>query len=294
MSDGRAKGPAGTGIRPALALALGLGLGFHPVSAADIENPERMIKGVTRCLNDLSLGFAVGGRMAEVPVTEGREVVPGEVLARLDFRMEELEMQRRKLQWESTAELRAAAARRQTADKQAAAAREIFANSRGVSREEVENKTLAHAVAAAEHDRLKDTKRLEEIDYLTAVENLARRTLRSPSPGIVTKVVKQVGESVQAHETALRLCDLSRVLFTANVPVAQVGGLAMGDQVEVVVGTAPEAVPVGARVTYVSPVVDAASGLREVKVDLLPSATRIHPGLPARMNLGKVSKAGTR
>lgn len=283
---------AGRALQSFFLLALLVGAPGGAGAASEAETG--MIKGVTRCLNDLSLGFPVGGRMAEVPVTEGAEVAPGGVLARLDFRMEELDVQRRKLQWQGTAELRAAAARRQTAEKQAAAAREIFNSSHGVSREEVENKALAYAVAAAEHDRLKDSKRLEEIDYQTAEENLARRTLRSPSPGIVTKVVKQVGESVQPHETAIRLCDLSRVLFVANVPAAQGNGLETGDVVEIVVGTSPEATVVSAQVKYVSPVVDAASGLREVKVELLPSETRILPGLPARMNLGKVIKAGMR
>ena len=286
-------------LRFALGAALSAALLCPPVFAAETTVPRPVstgmpglpdapsVKGVTQCLKDLGLGFPVAGRVAETAVTEGTVVKAGDTLGRLDLVAESLEAQRRKLQWESNAELTAAAARRQTTEKQMAAARRIFEASAGISREEMENKVLAHTLAVAEHERLKNAKQIERLDYLAAEENLARRTLRAPSPGIVTKVVRNVGESVQANEPAIKMCDLSKVLFVANVPVASIGTLAPQDTVRVQVTAGNETVPVDGKVLFVSPVVDAASGLTEVKVELLPSGDRVRPGLQARLMLGK-------
>ncbi|MBF0156831.1 MAG: efflux RND transporter periplasmic adaptor subunit [Magnetococcales bacterium] len=259
--------------------------GASEESLSRIEGSK--VSGVTRCLYDLNLGLPLAGRLAKVAVTEGSAVKDGTLLAHLDIVAEQLDVERRQLQWKNKAELTASEARKATTEKQLAAAREIFAASRGISREEVENRELAHSVALAEHERLVNAEKMEGLDYRIARENLDRRSLRSPTRGIVTKVFKQTGESVQANEPVVRVCDLTRVLFVANVPVSLVGGLAEGDAVELEVGEGDKPKSVRGRVLFVSPVVDAASGLREVKIELSDSGQEVRPGLPARIDLGK-------
>jgi RND family efflux transporter MFP subunit len=249
---------------------------------------EAGIRGVTQCFRDLSLGFPISGRLSSVPVTEGSEVAVGAELASLELVAERLEVDRRRLQWENQAELRAATARAATAASQMNSAREIFRSNRGISREELENKELAHALAVAEVERIRNAKAIEHVDFLTAQENVARRILRAPSPGIVTKVIRNVGESVQINETAIRLCDLSKIVFTVNVPVAALTGLRVGETARVLVSLGAETVPAEGAITFISPVVDAASGLTEVKVELQPNlAAGIRPGLQARLVLGR-------
>lgn len=257
-------------------------------SASSKPADENGVKGITRCANDLNMSFPVTGRIAAVPVTEGSVVKPGEMLMHLDRAAEALDVERRRVQWQSTAEVAAAQSRKQTAEKQMQAARQIIATSQGISQEELQNRELAYSLAASEYDRLKNAKEMERLDYLTAKENLERRNLRSPTRGIVVKVYKQLGEGVQANEPAIRVCDLSKILFMANVPAAQVGDLTAGDVVEILVGR--EQRPVNGKTLFVSPVVDAASGLREVKVELLASSDAVQPGMSARLNLAKIRK----
>ena len=245
---------------------------------------EAGVRGVTQCLRDLSLGFPVSGRIAALPVQEGSVVKAGDVLANFELVAEELEVERRRLVWQSEAELRAASARAATAATQANAARAIFSQNRGISREELENTELASALAAAEVQRLRNAKLVERVDYLTAQEMLARRTLRAPSPGVVTRIIRHAGESVQINETAIRLCDLSKILFVVNVPVAALAGLEVGAPARVLIQAGAEPVAAEGRVIFISPVVDAASGLAEVKVELEPNlAAGIRPGLQARL-----------
>jgi RND family efflux transporter MFP subunit len=243
------------------------------------------IRGITRCAADLGLGLAVAGRIAEVKVREGQEVRPGDVLMRLDQAAEQLDVERRRVQWQGSAEMTIAQAKKDTAETQLAAAKRVYQQSQGISREELDNRELVHANAVAELEKLRTTKEMERLDYLTAKENLERRTLRAPSPGIVTRLAKLTGESVQAHETALRLCDLSSIQFVVNVPAQASEKLRQGGTVQLQVGQPPA--PVRGKLTFVSPVVDSASGLREVKVDLIQPGPQVRPGVQASLELGR-------
>jgi RND family efflux transporter MFP subunit len=254
-------------------------------TAAPITVADAGIRGITRCAADLSLGLSVAGRIADVKVREGQVVRPGDVLMRLDQSAEQLDVERRRVQWQGTAEVTLAQARKETAETQLAAARRVYKESQGISREELDNRELVMTNALSELERLKTSKEMERLDYLTAKENLERRTLHAPSPGIVTRLVKLHGESVQAHETALRLCDLSSIQFVVNVPAQASERLKQGATVSLQVGQPP--VPTRGRLTFVSPVVDAASGLREVKIDLIQPGPQVRPGVPASLELGR-------
>lgn len=254
-------------------------------AAAPTPVADAGIRGITRCAADLALGLSVAGRIAEVKVREGQVVRPGDVLMRLDQSAEQLDVERRRVQWQGTAEVTLAQARKETAEAQLAAARRVYKESQGISREELDNRELVMTNALSELERLKTSKEMERLDYLTAKENLERRTLHAPSPGIVTRLVKLNGESVQAHETALRLCDLSSIQFVVNVPAQASEQLRQGATVSLQVGQPP--VPTRGRLTFVSPVVDAASGLREVKIDLIQPGPQVRPGVPASLELGR-------
>lgn len=254
-----------------------------PPAATASAAQEQPIRGITRCNSDLALGFPLNGRIGKLHVSEGSVVKPGQPLASLENVAEALEVERRLVQWKNTAELSAAQARLKTASEQAAAAREVYSSTQGISREELQNRELAQELALNEVARLKAAKEMERLDYLTSRENLERRSLRAPVPGIVTKLLHHAGESVQANEPAMRLCDLSKILFVVNVPTARIERLKAGDRVRLAVNG--ESANVQGKVLFVSPVVDAASGLREVKIELLPGRLPVRAGQTARLLL---------
>ncbi len=262
-------------------VALGVILSALPAQAV---GEDSQIKGTTRCAADLTLALPATGRIAKILVQEGSAVRAGQPLLHLDKAAEELDVERRRMQWQGKAEIVTAQARKETAQLQVVAARRIYASSQGISREELENRELAYATTVSELDRLKNVKDMERLDYLTAKENLERRSLRAPTRGIVTKLIKQVGESVQANEAALKLCDLSKILFVANVPSARSEHLRSGATVDLAVGH--DGAKIKGKLTFVSPVVDPASGLREIKLELIKPGPDVRPGVPASLDLG--------
>ncbi len=241
------------------------------------------IRGVTRCDADLNLALPVAGRIASVAVEEGAVVEKGAVLLSLDRLAEEYDVERRRIQWQGKGELKAAQARRSTAEKQVQAAQRIFNSSQGISREELENRQLALSLAEAEVTRITTAEEVERLDYLTAKENLERRTLLAPTRGIVVKLVRQLGESIQANETVLRLCDLRRILFVVHLPLDRSEQFHAGDQVVLKVGS--QQTKVQGKVLFVSPVVESSSGLREIKVEMIQPDPGMRPGIPASLEL---------
>ena len=280
-------GPAyaqGAAPVPAAQRAAAPAVASRPAAPRAAED-DAAIKGTTRCAADLYLGLPITGRIAQMRVHEGSVVQAGEVLLHLDRTAEQLDVERRRVQWQGQAEVVTARARKDTAEAQVLAARRVFQSSQGISREELENRELAYATTLSELERLKTVKEMERLDYLTAKENLDRRSLRAPTRGIVTKLIKQAGESVQANEAAIRLCDLSRILFVVNVPSDRSEKLMLGGAVDLVVGHG--GTKTKGKLIFVSPVVDPASGLREIKIELIKPGADVRPGVPASLELGR-------
>lgn len=263
-----------------LAIALCAGFAAQSTWAQMAPMP---VRGITECAADLELGFPLAGRIDDTLVREGQQVSKGQPMLKLEDDLERLDAKRRQLQAEDRADLDAAIARLAIARTQFAAAESLYQESQGISREEVENRGLAVSISDAEVARLTAQEAIEEVDYQTAATVLAKRTLLAPAPGIVVELIKKTGESAQPNEPVVRLCDLSRVVFTANVPTEWAERLAPNQSVALIVGG--RQIPVGGRVRFVSPVADPGSGLRRVKVDLVNRPDGVRPGLSAVLTL---------
>lgn len=263
-----------------LAIALCAGFAAQSTWAQMAPMP---VRGITECAADLELAFPLAGRIDDTLVREGQQVSKGQPMLKLEDDLERLDARRRQLQAEDRADLDAAIARLAIARTQFAAAESLYQESQAISREEVENRGLAVSISDAEVARLTAQEAIEEVDYQTAATVLAKRTLLAPAPGIVVELIKKTGESAQPNEPVVRLCDLSRVVFTANVPTEWAERLAPNQSVALIVGG--RQIPVGGRVRFVSPVADPGSGLRRVKVDLVNRPDGVRPGLSAVLTL---------
>ena len=237
------------------------------------------IRGIVECRHDLELSFASAGVITETLAREGQTVQSGDVLMRLDQQIERIEVDRRRTVWESQAELDAANARADLSVQQLAAGQRVYDSARGISREDLQNRKLAADLARSELARLTTQKLIEKFDFLAAQESLKRRTLTASAVGIVSKIVRRTGESTQANDPVLELCDTSALFFVANVPVKRAENIIQGGSVTLR-NTGRDANFEG-KVSFISPVVDSASGLRRIKVEVINSPEWLSPGTSA-------------
>lgn len=215
------------------------------------------LQGVTEPVEDVLLSTAVAGTIAVVNVKEGATVRKGAVLLELDKARETLDVTRRRI----ARDLLAAELER---------TRQLFRTSSSVPKEELDKKEAEAAAAVVEHD--------------IALENLRLKLVVSPIDGVVVDVPFTVGEACQALQAVARVVNIARVRFVSHVLPAEAAGVTVGQTVQLEIPGADN-VPVrlAGTVTYVAPVVDAASGLIRVAAEFPNADGRVRPGVAGRL-----------
>lgn len=213
-----------------------------------------VISGITEPFMDVSLGASVAGILHTEKFKEGDGVKQGEVILELDKELEEYEVQRRKavmdqnkLELDST--------------------RALVQTTKAVSKEELAKKEAHYKVSAAE--------------YETAVEQLAHRQVVAPFSGVIADVLLRPGAACAPYQPLVRLVDTGRCYFVGQVEGRLASQLKVGQEVKLSVdGTSSTVV---AKVSFLSPVVDPASGLAKVKALFDNADSKVRPGLAARL-----------
>ncbi len=250
-----------------------------------------VVTGVTEPFLDVTLSAYVAGTVAKRHFEEGSFVKEGEPIVSLDKRAEELEAERRKLISDSKVEVNAAAEQVKTLKSALDGTRKLYESTKSVSREELEKKELEYKQAIAEFDRLTVGEERERIEYEIALEQLRKRQVISPVSGIVTKLFLHVGEDCKSQEPLARVVDTRRAYMVANVEAKTGYNLKEGQTVKLEVEAGSSYVTVPAKITFVSPVVDPASGLMRVKALFDNADGKVRPGVAGRMYIEEAKDA---
>lgn len=130
-----------------------------------------------------------------------------------------------------------------------------------------------------------DNKRLAELELQRAMAELARRTIYSPIHGVVVERLLSVGEfaATDRVDPIMRIAQLDPLRVEVFVPIARLGGIAVGKKAEV----RPQAPLNGtyiARITVVDRVADAASGTFGVRLELPNRDYRLPAGLKCKVH----------
>jgi len=268
-------------IRTALPVLLFI-LVWLPLNA---QAQQLSISGFTEPYFDAMLGISAIGRVAAIHLPEGATVEKGQVILELDQQLEELEVQRRKLLWTSKTEVQSAARQVKTLRSHLKATKDLYRTTGSVPREELENQELEHALAIDELKRLQDAEMREEIEYGIANQQLFRRSLRAPFSGQIAELLINVGENCELDTPLVHLVNTSSGYFVANVELSVSQKLTQAQTVELQLQSGLETVSRTAKIVFISPVVDPASGLRKIKAQFDNPDGKIIPGVAGFMVL---------
>lgn len=223
--------------------------GWCPARAAD----PVQLDGITEPFRDVTLGLADPGIIQRQYFQEGDPVKSGETIVELDTRLEELEVVRRKAVLEQ--------------DKAVMeSTREVFQTTKSVSKQDLNKAEAEYAVASAE--------------YNIAVQQLANRRLVAPFAGSITEILLHPGAACAPYQPLVRLVDVSRCYFVGHIDGVAASRLQMDEPVKIEVAGGQT---MSAKICFVSPVVDAASGLARVKAVFDNPDGKIRPGLAAKL-----------
>jgi len=251
-------------------------LGLVPLDGHAQE--ESSISGITEPIGDIILSATESGTIAAVFIKEGGSVKKGETVLKLDSRLEVFEVARRKLIWESKVQLDAAALKVSTLKTMLDSTRELFEKTGSVSKDELEKMALEYALAVAERQRIEVAEERERIEYEMALENLRKRRLISPINGTVIKLSLEEGENCQENQPLVQVVDTSKCLFVCNVEEWVGRNLKKGRAVDLKIKIGSEIAARTGTIVFVSPVIDPASGLLEVKAEFDNQNGTVRPG----------------
>jgi RND family efflux transporter MFP subunit len=280
------KEPLWTTVRGRVLLTIFVFLSFSAGGPSLSYGKEPLpISGITEPVGDVTLSSTVVGTISTVYIKEGMPVKKGEVILDLDKKMDELEVERRKLIWENKSEVKAAAARVATLKSMLDSTRELFNSTGSVNREELEKLQLEYETAVLDKEKLESAEERERIEYEMSRETLHKRSMRSPIQGTVIKLFLDEGESCQENQPLVHVVDTSRGLFVSNVEEWIGRTLKKGQTVELKIKTGNESTTKLGTVIFVSPVVDPASGLLEVKTEFDNADGSVRPGISGSLLL---------
>lgn len=219
----------------------------------------RVLVGLTEPLDDVILSASVSGNVSAVHVKEGSRVEQGQVLIELEKVRDELEVNRRQLALDALG-------------GELERTRRLFQTTRSVPQEELEKKEAEYAVA--------------KVELEMALESVRQKRIVSPITGTVTDIPHQVGEACQALQAVARVVNATQFRFVANSVPSDVVGLVEGGEATLEApGADGQSLRLTGRITYISPVVDPASGLVKLTAVFPNPDGRVRPGVTAQLLL---------
>lgn len=241
--------------------------------------------GIVHPQRDLRLSVHVAGVVEQVLVQVGQRVGAGQVILRQEARLQTGERERRRIVLADTSELRSVEQRGQMIAGLVRDAEALYERAGTVSRDEVVKLRLELEAASGRAEQLREAEKRERAELDLAEREVALRELRAPIAGVVTAVERQAGEWAAPGEALVRLVDETVCELRVNVSPAAARKLSTGAVVSVRLDDSALSGPVNGRVIYVAPVVDAASALVEVRVQIANAERRIRPGVKARIRV---------
>jgi RND family efflux transporter MFP subunit len=256
------------------------------ISTAGISAKEVLtVPGLSEPIHDVLLSFEIDGMISKIYFKEGEQVKKGNTVIALNKWFEELEVKRNKLIWESKVELDSAAEREKTLKSLYDSTLELYNKTGSVSKDELEQLELEYKLAAAEHERLKIAEDREKIEYEMAQAKLDKLILRSPIQGLVSNLLLDEGESCESRQPVVRIVDTSRCILVCNIESSLGVELQKKQLVDLRIQAGSGTVQKKGKIIFISPVVDPASGLYQVKAEFDNKSGNIKPGVEGFMVL---------
>ena len=195
------------------------------------------------------------------------------------------ERDRRRIVLDDVSELRSIEQRRDMIAGLVRNAETLYRRAGTVSQDELIKLQLELESLKGRAEQLRESERRERAELDLAEREVTLRELRAPIAGVVVALERHVGEWAAPGDALVRLVDDAVCELRVNVSAAAARRLGNGQSIAVRLEDAALPAPVNGRVTYVAPVIDAASSLVEVRVQMPNPERRIRPGVKARIRL---------
>jgi len=247
---------------------------IRPVRAMQVDDVtefrQRQFPGIAKATQEVDLAFRVSGPLTEFPVNVGDLVSKGDIVARIDPRDFQVQVNNARGQLDrEKAKLKRAEADYEREMK-------ILSKDAGAtSQAAVERKEALRDQARADINSVQAT-------LTSAKDHLNYTYLRAPFDGIVVSTYVENFEDVQAKKPIVRIVDDSSIEMIINIPESLISFVSEATNIEVVFDSFPT-VKVLAEIKEIG--TEASKSTRTYPVTLLmtqPSEVKILPGMAGK------------
>ncbi len=221
------------------------------------------VDGFTEPFRTIELSSDETGSIAELKVKEGEAVACEDVIACLDTRVQELQLEIANQTATNVSQMTAAQATVEKRRTVASRLRELA--SKGHARDsELMRAELELSIAEAKLLAAKEEKIVHEIEQRRAQVLLDRRRIKAPFDGVIAKVHRQEGEFLSPLRPEIAtLVQVDRLLATFMIPSSQIRQFEIGTNYEIELENGQV---VQGKVHRVGVLTDAQSGTVELKL----------------------------
>ena len=264
-----------------LTLLLG-GFNSSTTYAIDPQGESEEIEGFTQPFRKIDLSSDETGAIAALAVREGDRVEAGDVVANLDSRVQDIQLQIAKKVASSTSQ-RSAAAKSLT-KRRAISQRLAQMHSQGhASESEIIRADLELSIAESKYNTAVEEAGIREIEVTRASIQLQRRTITAPFSGQIAKIHSREGEFLSPlHPEICTIVQTDKLLATFNVTSDQAQHFAVGQSYELRMENGET---VSGEVYIIGVETDPQSGTVEIKLVIDNSDFRIRSGENVTLNI---------
>lgn len=223
------------------------------------------------------------GVISLITVTEGEQIKKDQLLLRLDSQVLEESLKIAQARKKFTGEKRSAQAIYKMNNQRYKKLQELKAS--GHARvDELAKAKAERSAALANITIAKDNTIINtlEVDHIEA--QIERRSIRSPFNGVVTRIHKELAETVNGTDTTvMTLAQLNPLKLVIHIPTSEAVKLKADENLQV--NLPEQQQKVNAIVDFVSPVTDADSGTVRVKLRIANKDNLLRSGIRAVINL---------
>lgn len=221
------------------------------------------IDGFTEPFKKIDLASDESGAINQLNFEAGDRVTQGDVVAQLDARVQQLQL-------EVATQLADAKSQLIAAEKTHEKRKSILARLQSLrdkghaSESEIIRAEMELSIAEAKWLSAKEDLAVREVEKRRAQVQLDRRAIKAPFNGVVAKVLRREGEFLSPlHPEVVTIVQVDRLLATFNVPSSQVSMFELGREFSIEIGNGRS---VQAKVYRVGVETDAKSSTVEIKL----------------------------
>ncbi len=250
------------------------------------EDTEDYISSELDCFIEpfitVNLGSDVIGIIKEIKVDRGDFVEKGEILVRLDTRVEEANLKLTLARTKMIATMGARKANLEFTIREHERMKELH-NKNIVAFEEVDMAKTKMLIARRELEAAEEQRYIVGLEHKKSREAVEKRIIRSPISGVVIERFISIGELVD-KKPILKLAQLDPLNVEVIAPVSLLGSFKVGDLAEIIPEHLVGTTYVG-KVKLVDKVIDATSGTFGMRIELPNPDYSIPAGLQCSIRI---------